>query len=102
MILVSPNKVKLSCAIGFRFKASNNQAKYEALLASLRLAKEVSVHHLIIYGDSQLILNQVNSEYQAKREKIALYLEKFKELFGSLILQAFYKYQEPRKPTPMP
>ncbi|KAL5577646.1 hypothetical protein UlMin_019345 [Ulmus minor] len=40
VILVSPEKVRLSCALRFRFKATNNQAEYEALLAGLRLAKE--------------------------------------------------------------
>ncbi|KAL5564955.1 hypothetical protein UlMin_028119 [Ulmus minor] len=62
--------------------ATNNQAEYEAILAGLRLAKEVFARHLLIYSDSQLIVNQVNSEYQAKGEKIAFYLEKAKELLG--------------------
>ncbi|KAL5570576.1 hypothetical protein UlMin_027151 [Ulmus minor] len=74
--------VRLSCALRFRFKAINNQAEYEALLAGLRLAKEVSARHLLIYSDSQLIVNQVNSKYQAKGEKMAFYLEKAKELLG--------------------
>ncbi|KAL5574153.1 hypothetical protein UlMin_023750 [Ulmus minor] len=82
VILVSPEGVRLSCALRFRFKATNNQAEYEALLAGLRLAKEVSAHHLLIYSDSQLIVNQVNSKYQAKGEKMASYLEKAKELLG--------------------
>ncbi|KAL5555378.1 hypothetical protein UlMin_037614 [Ulmus minor] len=82
VILVSPEGVRLSCALRFRFKATNNQAEYEALLVGLRLAKEVSAHHLLIYSNSQLIVNQVNSEYQAKGEKMAFYLEKAKELLG--------------------
>ncbi|KAL5541181.1 hypothetical protein UlMin_042654 [Ulmus minor] len=82
VILVSPERVRLSCALRFRFKATNNQAEYEALLAGLRLAKEVSARHILIYSDSQLIVNQVNSEYQAKGEKMASYLEKAKELLG--------------------
>ncbi|KAL5539832.1 hypothetical protein UlMin_045012 [Ulmus minor] len=82
VILVSPEGVRLSCALRFHFKATNNQAEYEALLAILRLVKEVSAHHLLIYSDSQLIVNQVNSEYQAKGEKMASYLEKAKELLG--------------------
>ncbi|KAL5559394.1 hypothetical protein UlMin_035605 [Ulmus minor] len=32
VILVSPERVRLSCALRFRFKATNNQAEYEALL----------------------------------------------------------------------
>ncbi|KAL5539172.1 hypothetical protein UlMin_044785 [Ulmus minor] len=76
IILVSPDGVKLSCAVRFKFKATNNQAEYEALLSGLRLAKEVSARHLTIYSDSQLIVSQVNSEFQAKGDKMASYLEK--------------------------
>ncbi|KAL5541983.1 hypothetical protein UlMin_009693 [Ulmus minor] len=79
IILVSPDGVKLSCAVRFKFKATNNQAEYEALLSSLRLAKEVSARHLTIYSDSQLVVSQVNSKFQAKGEKMASYLEKAKE-----------------------
>ncbi|KAL5558492.1 hypothetical protein UlMin_034703 [Ulmus minor] len=79
IILVSPDGVKLSCAVRFKFKATNNQAEYEALLSGLRLAKEVSARHLTIYNDSQLVVSQVNSEFQAKGEKMASYLEKTKE-----------------------
>ncbi|KAL5560700.1 hypothetical protein UlMin_036911 [Ulmus minor] len=79
IILVSPDRVKLSCAVRFKFKATNNQAEYEALLSGLRLAKEVSARHLTIYSDSQLVVSQVNSEFQEKGEKMASYLEKAKE-----------------------
>ncbi|KAL5575798.1 hypothetical protein UlMin_017497 [Ulmus minor] len=79
IILVSPDGVKLSCAVRFKFKATNNQAEYEALLSGLRLAKKVSARHLTIYSDSQLVVSQVNSEFQAKGEKMASYLEKAKE-----------------------
>ena len=82
IILVSPGGVRLSCALRFRFKVTNNQAEYEVLLTGLRLAKKVSACHLLIYSDSQLIVNQVNSKHQAKREKMAFYLEKAKELLG--------------------
>ena len=51
IILVSPDGVKLSCAVCFKFKETNNQAEYEALLLGLRLAKEVSAWHLTIYSD---------------------------------------------------
>ncbi|KAL5539174.1 hypothetical protein UlMin_044787 [Ulmus minor] len=82
IILVSPDGVKVSCAVRFKFKATNNQAEYEALLASLRLAKEVLARHLTIYSNSQIVVSQVNSEFQAKGEKMASYLEKVKEVIN--------------------
>ena len=74
----------MNCALRFGFKASNNEAEYEALIAGLELAKEMKVESLDIFNDSQLIVCQINEEYQAREEKIAAYLLKAKKLLGSL------------------
>ena len=74
LILVSPEGHRVHCALRFRFKASNNEAKYEALIAGLKLAKEMQVELLDIYCDSQLVVCQVTNEYQARGEKMAAYL----------------------------
>ena len=37
-----------------------------------------------VYSDSQLIVNQVNNVYQERREKMVAYLERAKELLGSI------------------
>ncbi|KAL5578385.1 hypothetical protein UlMin_020084 [Ulmus minor] len=71
VILVIPERVRLSCALRFRFKATNNQAEYEALLAGLRLAKEVSARHLLIYSDSQLIVNQIPRNENTNADALA-------------------------------
>ena len=39
----------------FNFKASNNQAEYEALLTGLQIAKELDIDNLKIFIDSHLI-----------------------------------------------
>ena len=54
---------KIHYALRFRFQASNNVAEYEALIAGLRLAKELRVRNLKVYSDSQLVVNQVNDAY---------------------------------------
>ena len=48
------------------FKATYNEAKYEALLADLRVATELKVKLLDVYSDSQLVVNQVQEDYLAK------------------------------------
>ena len=53
------------CALRFGFKASNNEAEYEALIARLELAKELKVESLYISSDSQIVVCQINDEYQA-------------------------------------
>jgi hypothetical protein len=51
----SPDTARLECAIRFNFKASNNEAEYEALLAGLRLARHMGATQLQVFSDSQLI-----------------------------------------------
>ena len=60
----------MHCALKFRFKASNNEAEYEALIVGLNLAKEIKVESLEIYDDSQLIVYQITDEYQVRGEKM--------------------------------
>jgi len=44
--------------------------EYEALMLGLKVPIEIFVTHLHIYGDSQLIMNQVNEIYNTKDEKL--------------------------------
>ena len=76
----------MNYALRFNFKASNNEAEYEALIAGLKLAKEVKVESLDIFSDSQLVVCQINEEYQAREEKMAVYLHKAQELLKSFSL----------------
>jgi len=46
IILEGPDNVTLEQALKLNFKASNNQAKYEALIVGLKLAKEVGAKKL--------------------------------------------------------
>ena len=48
-----------------REEATNNTSKYEGLLAGLRIATELGIKKPIIRGDSQLVVRQVNTDYQS-------------------------------------
>nr|KYP36325.1 Retrovirus-related Pol polyprotein from transposon 412 family [Cajanus cajan] len=63
----------LELAIKFDFRATNNQAEYEALLAGLRLAKDVGVKKLRCCSDSKLITEQVGGSYQTKEPQLQRY-----------------------------
>ena len=52
LILISSKGHRMHCALRFEFKASNNQAEYEALITGLKLAKEMKVESLEIFSDS--------------------------------------------------
>jgi len=62
-------------ALRFAFKASNNQAEYEALIAGILLAKEMGAQSLLAKSDSLLVTGQVTGEYQAKNPQMSAYLE---------------------------
>ncbi|XP_068492117.1 uncharacterized protein [Phaseolus vulgaris] len=74
IILEGPNGVLIEQALRFAFKASNNQAQYEALIVGMLLAKEMGAQSLLAKSDSQLVTGQVKGEYQAKDPQMSAYL----------------------------
>uniref|UniRef100_A0A2N9G172 Integrase catalytic domain-containing protein n=1 Tax=Fagus sylvatica TaxID=28930 RepID=A0A2N9G172_FAGSY len=74
IVLVSPEKYKFECAIQLRFRATNNEAKYEALLAGLKLSRNMGIKNLIVKRDSQLIIGQVKGEYEARENRMKNYV----------------------------
>nr|GEX14673.1 reverse transcriptase domain-containing protein [Tanacetum cinerariifolium] len=72
LILTSPEGVKFTYALRFTFEASNNEAEYEALIASLRIAEKMGVKSL----QAHVVANQVNGSYIAKEPGMIRYLEK--------------------------
>ncbi|XP_024028364.1 uncharacterized protein LOC112093682 [Morus notabilis] len=79
VLLISPEGYKITSVVRFKFKASNNEAEYEALIARLRLASHLKIERLSIFSDSQLVVAQVKEEYQVRGEKMGAYLRNVKE-----------------------
>lgn len=82
IIIIDPNKVKICYALQFGFKASNNEAEYEAIIAGLRMSKALGAKRVHIKSDSQLVVSQITAEYQAKEENMKGYLGKTRELMS--------------------
>nr|CAB3453764.1 unnamed protein product [Digitaria exilis] len=75
VVFMSPIGVMMRYAIRLHFPASNNMAEYEALLAGLRIGKELGIHRLEARGDSQLVVDQVNGDAKCHNPKLAVYCE---------------------------
>ena len=86
IVLEGPNGVLIEKALRFAFKASNNQAEYEALIAGMLLAKEMGAQSLLVKSDSQLVTGQVTEEYQAKDPQMATYLKYVQVLKGVFVV----------------
>ena len=80
LMIVSPDNLRLKYALRLNFKASNNEAEYEALLAGLRVAKQLKVRSIIVLSDSQLVVRQMQSQYEAREPRMARYLTLAKAL----------------------
>ena len=66
------------------FPTTNNEEEYEALVASLDLAKATGVENMIIHCDSQEITSQVNGDYECRNERMKKYLEEVKSRTNGL------------------
>ncbi|XP_071691283.1 uncharacterized protein [Rutidosis leptorrhynchoides] len=66
LMLINPEGQEFTYALHFEFNTTNNEAEYEALLAGLRIAKEMKIEHLQAFVDSQLVANQVLDIFEAK------------------------------------
>ncbi|GJZ40648.1 reverse transcriptase domain-containing protein [Tanacetum coccineum] len=80
VILTDPEGIEFTYTLRFQFKATNNEAEYEALIAGLRIAEKIGVQSLQVNVDSKLVANQVNGTYIAKETDMIKYLEKVKAL----------------------
>lgn len=73
LILTTPEKEDLKFALRFQISASNNEVKYEALIAGLRLARDVGVDCIQVFNDSQLVVGQINGDFDAKEKTMKSY-----------------------------
>lgn len=59
---------------------SNNETEYKALIARLKLALEILVDDLTIYGDSKLVIQQMNNLYHIKKLSLTPYFQRAKDI----------------------
>ena len=80
VVLQSPEGDKLTYKVRLQYQATNNEVEYETLLKGLELAKSIEAESVLILGDSQLVMGQVNGTCEAKEERMKKYLEKVLQL----------------------
>src|SRR5437764_244409 len=83
IVLVSPTGERLKYVLQIHFPASNNAAEYEALLHGLRIAISLGIRRLVVRGDSEMIVNQVQKEYSCTSTKMSAYCQEIKKLEGT-------------------
>ena len=75
IVLVSPEGIRLKHPLRLSFRASNNKAENEALIAGLRVDKELATQVVEIFSDSCLVVSQVEGSFKARDPRMADYLK---------------------------
>jgi ribonuclease HI len=73
VIFISPYQETISLSYKLEFETTNNVAKYEALVLGMRAAKELGIKELSMFGDAELIIQQVRNVYQDNHPRLRSY-----------------------------
>jgi ribonuclease HI len=96
ILLISPKGEMFEFAIPIQPTVTNKQAEYEALLRGLQYLKEAKANSVEIYGDSELVIKQLNDQYECRNDIMRNYYEECKEIlkcFQLVILQHIHREQ---------
>ncbi|GJS68119.1 reverse transcriptase domain-containing protein [Tanacetum coccineum] len=90
LVLIRPSGIEYTYALRLTFPSTNNEAEYEALLAGLRIAKQMNISNIEVKVDSKLVASQINGNYEASKDSMIKYLAKAREyasIFKSFLIE---------------
>jgi len=61
-------------------EATNNQAEYHALIQALQTARQMECTDIVVRGDSQLVVKQVQGEWKVNDPELRILWERVREL----------------------
>ena len=82
IVIITPEGIRLEHSFRLGFKASNNEAEYEAFIAELRTAFNMGARNVKVYSDSRLVVNQVQGSFEAWDSRTKEYLRMVKQVMG--------------------
>ncbi|MGV7989178.1 ribonuclease HI family protein, partial [Mycobacterium kansasii] len=59
---------------------TNNEAEYRALIIGMEIAQQMEIKLLHIFGDSKLIINQLTTEFEVRKQELLPYCRKAQQL----------------------
>jgi ribonuclease HI len=73
VLFISPQGDHLKYILQNHYKVSNNSVEYEALIHGLRIVVSLGIKRLIAYGDSKVVIDQVNKDCDIKKDLMNAY-----------------------------
>lgn len=92
--MTSPEGDTFEYAVCFGFKASHNEAEYEATLADINMCITAGAKKIKMITDSQLVSSQIEGTYEAREPVMQKYLSRVKQI--TVGLQSFEVALVPR------
>ena len=74
LVLVSPEKITIEKSLRLNFLATNNEAKYEALLRGMMMVQKMGGKAVRVFSDSKLVVGPVRGDLQARDSRMQEYL----------------------------
>jgi ribonuclease HI len=84
LVFVTPEGGIIRHSLALTKPCTNNDAEYEALIVGLELSLELEIKAVRIFGDSQLIINQIMGEYKVLKPELIQYHQKAMELMKKI------------------
>ena len=75
VLLISPKGTNFQFSGRLNFPTTNNATEYKACIIGLQASLSFRVEELEVYGDSALIISQIQNRWKIKEEKLMPYHE---------------------------
>ena len=63
VVFVSPCQDTIPLSYKLEFETTNNVAEYEALVLRLRAMREMGIKEVAVFGDADLVVQQIRNSY---------------------------------------
>ena len=82
IIIITAEGIRLEHSFRLGFKASNNEAEYEALIAGLKTALDLGARNVKVYSNLRPVVNQVQGSFEARDSRMKEYLKVAKQIMA--------------------
>jgi ribonuclease HI len=80
ILFIAPGSEQLKYALQLLFSTSNIAVEYEALIHGLNIAISLGIKRLMVYGDSLVVISQVNKEWECSNDSMGKYCTAVRKL----------------------
>jgi ribonuclease HI len=82
VLLICPQGEQLKYVLQIHYKTSNNGVEYEALIHGLCIVVSLDIKQLLAFGNSKVIINQVNKKWDYVKDTMDAYCAEIRKLDG--------------------